>query len=1513
MARASDWSPVDLDRDPTPGNPDEVRELADSLQTFADDVGEALGRIRGMAEDRAVLDWAGLSAEAFRSEFDGVPGNLEKLQTSYDMAAQALQTYWPKLETAQGMADRALDRAIAAQADLSSAQAALSDAQDWVSRAGEEADRLEREGERDDVEPPSEAEVRAATRDANAADQAASSAQSRVDSAEEALAAARQLALDAKELREEAAQVCADGIDAASDAGIQNRRWWEDAIHWVSENWDTIVEICKVVVAVLGIVVMIIGGPLAWVVLAAALVVLADTLYRYANGEASLWDVAFAALDCIPGMKGLTTLGGLARGMRSLATTSLRGLRQGLRGLGQTLRRTGRQGEALFCRTDPIDMATGEVVMDAVDVELPGVLPLVVRRHHRSSLREGTWFGPSWASTLDQRLVLDPAGVQFVTADGMILDYPRPDPEAPVLPVEGPRWELGWNGEPGTPLTVYQRDAGLTLHFEPVPGRRGGELPLSAVTDLNGNRITVVYGADGAPSELRHHGGYRLGLSVSAGRVVEIRLLSDPDEPTLVRYAYDEAGDLSEVHNSSGLPLLLRYDAHHRVTGWVDRNETWYAYHYDEQGRCVGTTGTDGVLASRVAYDAETHRTVFTDSLGHSTVYEFNDCYQLVTETDPLGHRTHREWDRYDRLLSLSDPLGRVTRFEYDQFGNRVAHVAPDGGRTEVAFNDLGLWTVATDADGATWSREYDERGNLLQITDPAGAVERFDRDARGALTRHVDPVGRVRVFENDAAGLPTRVTDRSGLDVRYERDGFGRVTLVDQAGAASTRLTWSVEGKLVARAVADGPSERWRYDAEGNLVEHVDPAGRRTRHTVGVFDKPVETELPGGARWRHVYDTELRLTSVRNPDGLTWTYDYDAKGRLVAETDFSGRRVGYAYDAAGQRVSQTNGAGQTVHRRYSARGDLVEETTGGSTTIFTYTAAGLMTTAVNPDATLSFRHDAAGRVIEEISDGRATVFGYDAAGRPVYRRTPSGVESRWEWAEHQGPAALHTASRTLRFDYADGRQASRQLPGDARIDQRWDQLGQLTEQRIVGPEHAPIGRAYAYGPDGGLRALIRLDGLSKQGPRHLERDPEGRITALHGGEPGDEHYSYDATGNVVATGDGPERVEHVIDGVRLRRAGRTSYEHDAQGRVTRKLLRLLSGGTREWRYVWDGADRLTDLIIPDGSHWHYRYDPLGRRVAKQRLAEDGTVLEETRFVWDGSRMAEQTHTQADSPDRCTTTWEWEPGTHRPLAQFEHRSLRDAPQDEIDQRFYSIVTDLVGTPTELIDEEGTIAWRNDTKLWGWSSSTTRDDDANSAPNCPLRFPGQYHDAESHLHYNLFRYYDPATGWYWSPDALGLFAANHPYRYVDDPLLLSDPLGLAPCLATQLANRAGEFHSALPPGSQGYQTVAVIRVRTPHGEVDLVSGSGTGLRPPQPSMVDRTRVPPELEVPNSQGFHAEQNILVFANAQGWTPIAGGASRPVCSDICAPLIRAAGGRISGEVIPGTHGTQIRTFEW
>ena len=148
----------------------------------------------------------------------------------------------------------------------------------------------------------------------------------------------------------------------------------------------------------------------------------------------------------------------------------------------------------------------------------------------------------------------------------------------------------------------------------------------------------------------------------------------------------------------------------------------------------------------------------------------------------------------------------------------------------------------------------------------------------------------------------------------------------------------------------------------------------------------------------------------------------------------------------------------------------------------------------------------------------------------------------------------------------------------------------------------------------------------------------------------------------------------------------------------------------------------------------------------------------------------------------ATTVWEWEPGTHRPLAQLT-RTLTD---DEVDERFHAIVTDIVGTPTELVGPDGDVAGSARASLWGrtvWTGAST-----------PLRFPGQYHDDETGLAYNLHRYYDPETGQYASPDPLGLAPSPHPYNYVPNPTAEIDPLGLQSCDAER---SIGPRHGPLP--------------------------------------------------------------------------------------------------------------------
>jgi RHS repeat-associated protein len=80
--------------------------------------------------------------------------------------------------------------------------------------------------------------------------------------------------------------------------------------------------------------------------------------------------------------------------------------------------------------------------------------------------------------------------------------------------------------------------------------------------------------------------------------------------------------------------------------------------------------------------------------------------------------------------------------------------------------------------------------------------------------------------------------------------------------------------------------------------------------------------------------------------------------------------------------------------------------------------------------------------------------------------------------------------------------------------------------------------------------------------------------------------------------------------------------------------------------------------------------------------------------------------------------------------------------------------DHLGTPQEITDEEGNIAWQAQYKAWGEAKEIISKAAQGARFRNPLRFQGQYFDHETGLHYNRFRYYDPETGRFISKDPIG---------------------------------------------------------------------------------------------------------------------------------------------------------------
>jgi RHS repeat-associated protein len=210
---------------------------------------------------------------------------------------------------------------------------------------------------------------------------------------------------------------------------------------------------------------------------------------------------------------------------------------------------------------------------------------------------------------------------------------------------------------------------------------------------------------------------------------------------------------------------------------------------------------------------------------------------------------------------------------------------------------------------------------------------------------------------------------------------------------------------------------------------------------------------------------------------------------------------------------------------------------------------------------------------------------------------------------------------------------------------------------------------------------------------------------------------------------------------------GQTELAYDANGQVTSKTL--VRGAERTtWRYEWNARGELVKLTTPNGKEWTYRYDGAGRRIEKR--SPTGNTW---RFVWMGAVLL---HTLKNG--EVAETYVHEPGGACPI-------LRD------DGALHFILPDQNDSPSEEVSAAGKLEWAARKGTWGEGFNAV-----GAAGGEP--FLGQWYDAESGLHYNSFRYYDPEVGRYLSPDPIDLSGGLNSYYAISDPYTQYDRYGLS---------------------------------------------------------------------------------------------------------------------------------------
>lgn len=122
---------------------------------------------------------------------------------------------------------------------------------------------------------------------------------------------------------------------------------------------------------------------------------------------------------------------------------------------------------------------------------------------------------------------------------------------------------------------------------------------------------------------------------------------------------------------------------------------------------------------------------------------------------------------------------------------------------------------------------------------------------------------------------------------------------------------------------------------------------------------------------------------------------------------------------------------------------------------------------------------------------------------------------------------------------------------------------------------------------------------------------------------------------------------------------------------------------------------------------------------------------------------------------------------------------------------YYIYSDQIDTAKEIVNAAGVKVWQADTEPFG-ANPPNENPAGQGAFTYNQRFPGQYFDRETGLHYNYHRDYDPQTGRYIQSDPIGLEGGINTYGYVaGNPVTFVDPDGL------QLKGAVGGL--IVPPG------------------------------------------------------------------------------------------------------------------
>lgn len=800
------------------------------------------------------------------------------------------------------------------------------------------------------------------------------------------------------------------------------------------------------------------------------------------------------------------------------------------------------------------------------------------------------------------------------------------------------------------------------------------------------------------------------------------------------------------------------------------------------------TYSTAGLLTSRTETDTTSHSVPYsTNGQTRTWDYTYSSAGKLLTVDGPLAGTSDTTTFTYDAngyLATVTDANSIVTTVNSVNGRGLPTQVTDaNGTATQLTYDDLGRVTTIVINPGANqsqWTIGYDAIGQVTAITEPSGATLSMTYNDVRRLTQITNGLGETIDYTyNDAGDMTGRTIKSSTSTIVYQEtrtfDELSRVlTKVGQSGA-----TWTMA-----------------YDKNSNIVSVENPRSNTTTFAYDGLDRLISMTDAHTATANRTFTPENNVATYSDPRTITTTYVNNGFGEVIREASPDIGTVDYVRDARGLVTEKTDARGIVTQYTYDAGGRLTARTypaNSAENVAFTYDSiaggnngVGRLTGVTDASGSSAYTYDEQGRITADVrtigAQTYTTQYGYYSSGQIHWILYPSGRDVNFFYNSNGDLQSVVSAKdqSSPNIDIATAIEwhphgpIQTMLYGNGlRLWRTFDQDYRMDQQNVSDGSTTLLQNFYGYTDDLNLTNI--WDGLNSSQNQSFWYTPTDRIQNADGpwgslifyhddsdnrtnriltvgGTTTSDYYGYPSASNrltSITRNNNPHRT------IVLDNSGNTvsdtetgglakAFTYDSRGQLKTVTVGSSLKGTYTYNYAAQLVSRTLTNTTPSGTI-HYIHDIEGNVIAET----DGLGNTVREYIWMPSGSGSDTEgKQAISASSL------------PLAVIA--DVDTAP------KLYYVHADHLNRPIAMMDAAKVFVWRATFLPFGDVHSIT-----GSASN-DNRFPGQWFNLESGLHYNWHRHYDPSTGRYLQPDPIGMpdgpsrfaYAVNTPQRFVD---------------------------------------------------------------------------------------------------------------------------------------------------